>query len=289
MYDEFERAVTGKARRGLPFLAWVGIFVGLLFVMGVVGVGFAISRVASHVEGFVEEFEVGPALMAAEMLSEMEPELMSVLASDTEVGRVILKNLQSGDWEEWQEWEGWDDIEVTDELDGSLHIRTDEGEVTAELKGGEDGGFLVIRSPEGHVRLDLRKGDEGGELLIRTPEETVRLSAGDAARGMPGWVPRLKGMPDNPRHVFSATSSEGFLGAVTWETDRSPEAVLESYRDRLEGAGFEIGAEHSAHSRKHRGEALWGKNEAQERVVFVAASEKKGVTEVLLGFGGKTD
>jgi hypothetical protein len=289
MYDEFERAVTGKSRRGLPVLAWVGIIVGLLFVMGVIGVGFAVHRVASHVEEFVEEFDMAPALMAAEMLSEMEPELTGVLASDPEVGRMILKNLQSGDWEEWQGWEGWEESEVGEELDGSFRVHTEEGEVTAEIKGGEDGGFLVVKSPDGQVRLDLRKGDEGGELLIRTPDETIRLGAGEDARGMPGWVPRLRWMPDSPKHVFSATSSEGFLGAVAWKTDRSPEAVLDAYRERLEGAGFEIGAEHSTRSRKHRGEALWGKNEAEDRVVFVAASREKGVTEVLLGYGHKTD
>lgn len=290
MYDEFERAVTGKSRKGLPLLAWVGIALGLFFVLGVVGVGFAAYRVASHVEEFVEEFEGSPAMMAAEMLSEMEP-AMEILAADPEMTRNIVRSLQEEDWVGWQKlekWEGWEE-EAADQLDGSFRFRTEEGEVTAQLKGGEDGGFLVVRSPEGQVRFDLIKGDEGGELLIRTQEETIRLGAGEAAEAMPGWVPRAKGMPDDLRRVFSATSGKGQLGAVAWETDRSPEAILEFYKQRLESDGYELQAEHSAHNPRHRSESFWGKNEAEKRLVFVAASRKRGLTKVILGYGERLD
>lgn len=291
MYDEFERAVTGKPKKRLPFLAWVGIALGLFFVLGVVGVGFAAHRVASHVEHFVEEFEGSPAMVAAEMLSEMEP-AMEILSADPEMTRTIVKNLQEEGWVGWQKvekWEGWDEEDAGDEVDGSFRFRTGEGEVTARLKGGDDGGYLVVRSPEGQVRLDLIKGDDGGELLIRTPEETIRLGAGESAEEMPGWVPRLKEMPGDLQQVFSATSGKGLLGAVAWETDRSPEAILDSYKKRLDSDGYELQAEHSSHNRRHRSESVWGKNEAERRIVFVAASRKRGVTKVLLGFGERID
>jgi hypothetical protein len=76
---------------------------------------------------------------------------------------------------------------------------------------------------------------------------------------------------------------------VAWETDRSPEGLLESYRDQLEGEGYQLQAEHSAHNRRHRSESFWGKNEAEDRFVFVAASRSRGVTKVLLGYGEKMD
>ena len=45
MYDEFERAVTGKSGEKLSFFGWLSIAVGTLFVLGIVGVGLAAVRV----------------------------------------------------------------------------------------------------------------------------------------------------------------------------------------------------------------------------------------------------
>ena len=49
MYDEFERAVTGKNGQKLSFLAWLSIAVGTLFALGIVAAGLTAVRVKSQI------------------------------------------------------------------------------------------------------------------------------------------------------------------------------------------------------------------------------------------------
>jgi hypothetical protein len=143
----------------------------------------------------------------------------------------------------------------------------------------------VIESPDGEVQIDLVKADGGGELVIRSEEKIVRFGAGTAAAGLPGWVPRVRGMPSEPQHLFSALSDEGSLGAVSWETDRSPQAVLDFYKRELDEAGYDVREEHSAW---HRGDVeggFWAENQEDGRVVFLAVSQEDGSTKVILGYG----
>ena len=73
MYDEFERAVTGKpAKKGMGFLGWIGA--GLLFVtvVGVVGAGFAINRAFHKVESLARDFEMSSGVAGLAMLSNLE-------------------------------------------------------------------------------------------------------------------------------------------------------------------------------------------------------------------------
>jgi hypothetical protein len=322
MYDEFERAVTGKAKERLPAFGWILIVLGFLFLFGVVGVGFAAHRVARMVHREISqdkatelarklngldaeiarelkgldgeiaaevaaalaevEAELGGQLddesrdFAATILSRIQPRLER-LVGDPESGISLLQHLGSSDYPERA---------LRDVLEGSLRIRTEDGELTADLWSGEDGGSLVIDTPEGEqIRIDLAKEEGGGELVIRTEEKVVRFGAGTAAEGLPGWVPKVRGMPNDPTHLFSALSDEGGLGAVSWETDRSPGAVLDFYRRELEDSGYRIREEHSA---RHGGEfegGFWAENEAESRVVFIAASQEEGTTKVLLGYG----
>jgi hypothetical protein len=321
MYDEFERAVTGKHKQGLPVFGWVLIIVAFLFMFGIVGAGFAAyhmartvqrefsgeltgelarelggldAEIAAELKGLDGEIaaEVAAALaeveaelggemgtesrvMAADFLARLRPRFERLMG-DPEAGMALLRDLGSSDSSEKA---------LRDVLEGSLRIRTEDGEVTADLWSGEDGGSLVIDSPDGEVRIDLVKEDGGGELVIRTEEKVVRFGAGTGAAGLPGWVPRVRGMPDEPKHLFSAISDEGGLGAVSWETDRSPQAILDFYQRELEDLGYDMREEHSAW---HRGDVeggFWAENEDDGRVVFVAVSEEDGATRVILGYG----
>jgi len=321
MYDEFERAVTGKRKRGLPVFGWILIVVAFLFMFGIVGAGFAAFRMAGRVERqFSEEFaaelaedladlekelagelsgldaeiaaEVAEALaeverelagefgddtgvFASNLLSRLQPRLER-LVGDPEAGLAFLQDIGSGDYSEKA---------LREVLEGSLRIRTEDGELTADLWRGEDGGSLVIDSPDGEVQIDLVKVDGGGELVIRTEERVVRFGAGTAAEGLPGWVPRVRWMPEHPKHLFSALSDEGGLGAVSWETNRLPQAVLDFYRHELEDAGYRIREEHSARQHGEVEGGFWAENEADDRIVFIAASNEDGVTKVILGYG----
>jgi hypothetical protein len=174
---------------------------------------------------------------------------------------------------------------------GFLAIDSEDGQVRFDLVKTEDGGLLTINSNEGEVRFQLIRGDNGGELIIRSDEGTLRFGAGEAAESMPGWVPRLRGMPSDPQGVYSLTSREGFLGAVTWQGDDAVDEVLTFYRELLVREGYEMKARHrlrDTESGQHQG-SLWARNEAAGRMVFVVANRTDGKTRILLGYGEKID
>ena len=49
MYDEFERAVTGKSGARLSFWGWLSIGLGTLFVLGIVAAGITAVHVKHRV------------------------------------------------------------------------------------------------------------------------------------------------------------------------------------------------------------------------------------------------
>lgn len=326
MYDEFERAVTGKPKKGIPVFGWILIVVAFLFMFGVVGVGFAAYSFANHVQ---DEFSGDFALELADELADLEFELAAELDGlDAEVAAEVAAALREVEAELGANFGDeaprfaanlisrmesqlghiigrpvaglalMDDIGSSDYsekalreiLEGSLHIRTEDGELTAGLWRGEDGGSLVIEGMDGEeISIDLVRADEGGALIIQTPENTLEFGAGSEAQGLPGWVPIARWMPDTFEPVFSMGSEEGALGAVAWETDRSPEAVLDYYRETLEDEGYRIREQHT--SRHHGDEegGFWAEHSGDDRVVFIAASEEDGMTKVLLGYGVEID
>jgi len=322
MYDEFERAVTGRAKRGIPVFGWILIVVASLFMFGVVGVGFAAYKTATvvkrelsgarageiarelaemerqlatelqGVDGQVAE-EVSLAirevrremersfgneapLYAANLLSRMGPEVDRILQNPA-AGLALLQDLGSSDSPERA---------LRDVLEGSLRIRTGDGEMLAELWSGEDGGSLVIQGADGEeLNLDLIRADGGGALVIQSPEGHLRFGAGSEAVGLPGWVPEFHGMPANPQPLFSVASEDGGLGAVSWETDRPLKAVMEEYREMASREGYRIREEHSAHSGNHLEVGFWAENADQGRVIFFSGSQEDGANRVLLGYG----
>lgn len=322
MYDEFERSVTGKSKQGIPVFGWILIVSAFVVMLGVVGVGFAAYRtvtmvkrefsaeMAGELARELEEVErelavelrgldaetasqVSAALRearqelessfgdeasayAANLLSRMGPGLDHLLKNPT-VGLALLQDLGSSDSPEHA---------LRDVLEGSLRIRTGEGELAAELWSGEDGGSLVIQGADGdELTLDLVKADEGGALKIQSREGTVRLGAGSEAAELPGWVGEFADLPGNAASIFSVESDEGGMGAVSWETGASAGAVLENYRDAVSWAGYRIREEHSAQHHGMEEMGFWAENHQEDRVIFLSISEKDGVTRVLLGYG----
>ena len=292
MYDEFERAVTGKPKQGIPVFGWVLIVLAFLFMFGVVGVGFAAHTIANKVRHeFSGEFtaELADELadlkielagdlegLDPDLLSRLEPHLGRIMGNPA-FGMALMEDLGSSEYSEKA---------LRDILEGSLSIRTEDGELTADLWRGEDGGSLVIESPDGgELTIDLVRADGGGSLVIRSEEKVMEFAAGSEAQGLPGWVPAARGMPDTPKPLFSMMSEDGALGAVSWETDESPEAILDFYRETLADDGYRIREEHSSSRHGKMDGGFWAENDDEDRVVFVAASEEDGVTKVLLGYG----
>jgi hypothetical protein len=324
MYDEFERAVNGRSRVGPSLLGWVFLIVAILFVVGMAGMGLAAFYVHRQVEqfasGVVRQFQKGPAEMGAVVLAGLESH-SRLLDADPVEGLAFLRNLpQDGSPEagildlasldlaalgrasgaretevvrDRSGWEragraGGDDVSVSlrgDRDGGYLVIRGRDGHVRFDLTRDEDGGSLVVDSNEGRVRFDLRRGDDGGELVVETEEGIMRFGAGDRAQALPRWVPRLGGIPSEPRSVYSLTSQEGFLGAVAWEGREPPAEVLATYRRWLEKEGYELQMEHRLKDGDRDQGSLWARQEDQKRVVFLVADEDRSGTRVLLGYG----
>jgi hypothetical protein len=213
MYDEFERAVTGRSGGRLSFLAWLSIALGTLFVLGIVAAGLTAIRVRSHVAEVAHviqhKLEAHPTLAAEAMVERFESHA-SLLSVPPEEGVTMLQNLGSDAPAEafMEEFfggtlelfpEGQDIIEdlkdqaresfmeikshrgdvrmdlIRGDDGGSLIIDSDEGQVRFDLKKTEDGGFLVIDSDEGQVRFDLIKGEDGGSLVINSNDGEVRF------------------------------------------------------------------------------------------------------------------
>jgi len=345
MYDEFERAVTGKDGEKLSFLAWFSIAMGTIFVLFIIGAALTAVKVKNTVvetlEVIEQELEARPTAAAEAMLARLESH-SALLNIEPEEGATLLQDLGEGTpseafmedffggtmelFPEGQEVvedlkaqvrEGFMEIKsaegnismdlIRGEDGGSLVINSDDGQVRFDLQKTDDGGFLAIDSDEGQVRFDLIKGDDGGSLVIRSDEgevrfdvqggedggtltvrsddATLRLGAGDEAADMPRWVERIDGMPSEPQRVYSLESEDAFMGAVAWQGDGSARDILSFYRSWLEGEGYEISSEHRARVEGEDEAALWARNEAEQRVVFLVVGEEDGMTEVLLGYG----
>jgi hypothetical protein len=273
MYDEFERNVTGRARRRHSAGTW--ILLGLA--------GFVLTGVAASVAGFfivrrevvrvVERIEADPTVKVSAALKALEG--LAALDVTSTGARTASDALTAA--------------AMFERLDPELGMALPDPGSRVVVPAGEAVADMQDRTAAVRGDLDVGELVEGGSLTIRTRKGEVRLGAGDYAVTPPSWLPALAGRPDQPRHVFSAQSPEGSLGAVAWTVDESPERVVETYRSALRDAGFElrVEGEHRTGRRANRqeGATLLGEFGDGDRHVFVVAShDHEGRTGVLLGY-----
>lgn len=319
MYDEFERALTGKSpQKGPTPLGWAAIALALVLVAGAVGVGYGVTRVAKRVRHMARDLDVPHAVASARMLSRLERS-SSLVALDPQAGLSFLHGLRSGDpaqallhkvvgrqldvpaaFQAFSDAPGQGQVGSTtvhsDNGDvridvtrskhgGSLVLDSRDGHVRFNLVKGPRGGTLTIDSDDGHTSIDFIRGDDGGRLVIHGNDGTVELAVGSGSRSAPGWVPLPSTMPKQARPVFSLTAPNAKLGAVTWEDDASPGEWVASYRKTLEKAGYDVRDEYGR-SGPHRNEAsLWARRDRDARTVFVLARRLDGRTHEVLGYG----
>ncbi len=191
MYDEFERAVTGKSGERLSFLAWLSIALGTLFALGIVAAGLTAihlrSQVAEIAHVIQQELGAHPGLAAQAMVEQLESH-SSLLSIPPEKGVALLQDLGpdapadafmedffGGSLDLFPE--GQEIIEgfKSRARDGIQEMKSGEGRVRMDLIRGEGGGSLVIESGEGQVRFDLKKTEDGGYLAIDSDEGQVRF------------------------------------------------------------------------------------------------------------------
>ncbi len=217
MYDEFERALGGRsASSRMSVLGWLAAGFGFFFLVGLVGIGFAINRAVRHVEKIAQEFDVGASLADLAMLADLEAQ-KDLISMDPDRGLEFLLGLESGDPAEAFMGEvvrGTFDLAelgrhaphapappaapedasvAVRSADGSVHVDVDrrrrslvidaDGEqVRFDLVRTERGGFLTIDSENGRTRIDLVGRGDGGYLAIDSEDGNVRfdLTTGDA-------------------------------------------------------------------------------------------------------------
>jgi hypothetical protein len=319
MYDEFERALTGKTpRKGPSSLGWVAIGLGLVLVAGVVGVGYGVTQVTRRVKHVARELNGTSIAATSRVVSHLERST-SVVSLDPRDGLSFLRGLAPGDPAQALVQNvvgGRLDLpggpqalqdRVSGDAVGSSTIHSDDGDVSIRLNRGKNGGSLVIDSKDGHVRFDLTKssnggtltidsndgharfdlikGDDGGRLVIHSDDGTVELAVGAQSQSVPGWVPRPSAMPSETRPVFSLTTPDKTLGAVTWEDDASPGERVAAYRTTLEKAGYEVQVENSRTGPEGDEASLWARRDRDQRTVFVLARRLDGRTHEVLGYG----
>jgi hypothetical protein len=252
MYDEYEQALTGRpGRTGLSPLGWLLAGMGFFVFVGVVGAGFAVTRVVSKAKDVAWDVARGfDAAKADAALAQLDAHSAMVLSLDPAAGLSYLQDLGSGD----------------------------PGEAfAARMAEGTLEPFRELRA--------LGRADRGGRLLIESDEATVRLGVGGEASSVPGWVPLFAGMGSGAQPVLSLESGAGVLGAVAWEGSATPGDMLAFYRAELEGQGYAL----EQQVRRTAGDvdegSLWARRESDGRVVFLVARQEAGRTGALLGYG----
>lgn len=275
-YDEFERALTGRRQRGLHPLAWLAIGFATLTVLSAVAVGAGAVFMVLRAKDFVAEFEANPALTAAEVLSMLDPAL-EVLSRDDGAQTVTVRDARSNRTKT---------VDFEDILEGALNPQSRDISVR---EGGADldvDGSLRVRTDEGEISFDLEADEEGGRLIIRTDEGELLLGSGRDAQGIPRYVPIFR-ETEGARPVYSARTADGFLGAVAWETSASPQEVTDFYARWLEEQGFETRSERYSEGPREGQGAVWGRSLDDDRTVFVVAVREDGTTKVFLNYGEK--
>ena len=296
MHDEFERAYTGKTKKGLSPLAWVFLAFGGIVGFGILALSVIGFFVAKQVQETIHQVEtqlvqVGDGLSwefdidgeqdlsvprrLAEALVSIDKDL-EVVGSDENGRGLELLNRGTGDVST---------MSYQDIIKGHLTINSDDGEIRFDLEGNEDGGSFVISGDDGDLfSMRLQTGDDGGRLVIQTDEGRSYFQAGEHAVDVPGWVP-LYPEGGGERGVFSAHSGEGSGGAILVETTDSPEDVLDFYAERLEADGFEPSVTGHISQGDDFEAALTGHANGDDRIVGVFVGREDGVTRVLLTWG----
>lgn len=194
MHAEFERAVSGSSRKGMGALGWLAVSLGLFVVVGALGVGFALNRVAHKVEDMLVGFDYDAGAAANKVVAKIESHTRLLSASPdqgleflqgirgSDPAGAFLGELFDADLQRSLDAAGPDLsrlselselADIGDQATGSVHTRRANGSVYLQRTG--NGGSLVIRSDDGTVTLDLQRTDDGASLVIDSDEGQARI------------------------------------------------------------------------------------------------------------------
>jgi hypothetical protein len=204
----------------------------------------------------VKEFGGGsknPAVVAARIVAAASPDI-EVVESDDKAGTVTLRNKKTGEVIT---------MNAEDVKKGRLKFTNEKGEeVTFEGQGSGDRGSLKVTSKEGEMTF----------------------GAGADAK-VPSWVPQYPGATSSG--AYSSQTKEGAGGTVGFETEDSAQEVIEFYRGKLQGDGFEVEVTTMEKGDTIAGGTLSGKAGSRTVVVLVS-SDDNNKTQIGLTFEDKS-
>lgn len=182
MYDEFERAMTGRTpRKGMSILGWLAAGFAFVFMVGVVGAAFAVNRTVHRVrDEFVRNYDVASGLKGLAGLADTEAQTR-LLSMDPAEGLDFLSSLDGENpAEAFTEAmvRGGFDLSRLEELsrrgDGRASLSAED--VRVDLDKARDGGSLVIQAGDEEIRFDVGRTDGGGFLTIASPDGQTRIN-----------------------------------------------------------------------------------------------------------------
>ncbi|MCZ6726165.1 MAG: hypothetical protein O7A98_02280 [Acidobacteria bacterium] len=238
-------------KKGLGTVAWILIgCLGLLLLAGL-GIGACTYLLGKKVQSVAEEFSENPGRAMAELAVKLNPEL-ELVDSDDEAETVTVRNKETGeemtfDWSEIGE--------------GKFGVTTDEGTVSFDASGGDDGAVLTTTNAEG---------------------ETTQIFGGAAAGDIPDWAPLAPGASE-PQGTYSTRSGDEISGAFSYTTSSSTSDVLAFYDSTLSDEGYEV----SKSTFSTGGEAsgmVSGVNKSTGRSVSAMVGADEGTTQVTVSY-----
>lgn len=193
-------------KKGLSPLAWVGIGCGVILLLGLLATALLVGWGVKKAGDVARDFEANPAMAAAKMAVQVNPEIELVEADD-EAGTLTVRNKETGE----VMTVGLDEIE-----EGRITFESDGETVSMGMEEGEDGeGAFTVRDREGNTTFRVGSGGE---------------------ENVPDWVPRYEGA--EPEGTMFHASGGEMNGGYSFETSDSVDDVLAYFREALEDAGM---------------------------------------------------
>jgi hypothetical protein len=243
-------------KKGLSPLAWVGIGCGGLLLLAIIAFVVAGAIGLSWLGGKAKEFEDNPAMASAKLMVRMNPELELVEADD-EAGTLTIRNKETGE----VMTVGLDEIE-----EGRIRFESEDGEeITLGMEEGEEGeGAFTVRDESGNTRMRIGAGGE---------------------EDIPSWVPRYEGA--EAQGTMYQQSGGEVSGGFSFETEDSPDEVLDYFAEAFADAGLEETGRSSSQVGEGRYATING--EGGGRTVGVMVTSEGETTQVVVSYSEKQE
>ncbi len=222
MSDPYREATRHSRSGGMSTFAKVILIGGGFFV--VAGIAAAVAGVAfvKRVSVMIGDFKEAPAATLAGMAEKLGDDV-AVVSTDEDEGKVVLRVGSAGEL-------------VTVDLAQSSEPEQEAAEPGVRFEGeaDESGGILHVDTEGGRTSVELRGGEDGGFLDISTPNHELRFGAGTGSSALPRWVPMYPGSVMGQR-LFSAEFDEGSVGGAELRSDAALQEIFDWYQEALEG------------------------------------------------------